>query len=219
MIQTRVTRKGWALIGALALAIAMTGCASRTVDENAGAGPEPASERTGRNLILRGAAECRALLPGLQRGAGEGEGDSGDHQAQQLGRIQRGQRGRRQAMGQRIELDLGQAPVEVVVVGEGIFRRAALDEFLRQRPELLDPAGRLLYRAYSLALVQLLIENDEGHARLGRYIDDLSFASNDPLRDLEAVFPESLLRVRRFLRVATKPTPRVRAMRDRLSMV
>jgi hypothetical protein len=41
-----------------------------------------------------------------------------------------------------------------------------------------------------LALVQLLIESGDGHARLGRYIDDLSFASNDPMRDLEAAFPQ-----------------------------
>jgi hypothetical protein len=69
-------------------------------------------------------------------------------------------------------------------------RVTPLNEFLGQRPELLDPTGRLLYRAYSLALVQLLIESGEGHARLGRYIDNLSFASNDPLRDLVAAFPQ-----------------------------
>ena len=69
-------------------------------------------------------------------------------------------------------------------------RVTPLSEFLRQRPELLDPAGRLLYRAYSLALVQLLIESGDGHARLGRYIDNLSFSSNDPLPDLEAAFPQ-----------------------------
>jgi len=69
-------------------------------------------------------------------------------------------------------------------------RVTPLNEFLGQRPELLDSTGRLLYRAYSLALVQLLIESGEGHARLGRYIDNLSFASNDPLRDLEAAFPQ-----------------------------
>lgn len=69
-------------------------------------------------------------------------------------------------------------------------RVTPLNEFLGQRPELLDPTGRLLYRAYSLALVRLLIESGEGHARLGRYIDNLSFASNDPLRDLEAAFPQ-----------------------------
>jgi hypothetical protein len=69
-------------------------------------------------------------------------------------------------------------------------RVTPLSEFLRQRAELLDSAGRLLYRAYSLALVQLLIESADGHARLGRYVDNLSFASNDPPRDLEAAFPE-----------------------------
>jgi hypothetical protein len=69
-------------------------------------------------------------------------------------------------------------------------RVTPLNEFLRERPELLDPAGRLLHRAYSLALVQLLIESADGHAHLGRYIDNLSFASNDPLRDLEAAFPQ-----------------------------
>ena len=52
-------------------------------------------------------------------------------------------------------------------------RVTPLNEFLGQRPELLDPTGRLLYRAYSLALVQLLVESGEGHARLGRYIDNL----------------------------------------------
>src|SRR5438874_7501683 len=77
--------------------------------------------------------------------------------------------------------------VNVLAVSE---RVTPLDEFLRQRPELLDPAGRLLYRAYSLALVQLLIESGDGHARLGRYIDNLSFSSNDPLPDLEAAFPQ-----------------------------
>jgi len=64
-----------------------------------------------------------------------------------------------------------------------------LEEFLGKRPELLDSAGRLLYRAYSFALVQLLIEGPDGHARMSRYIDNLSNASNDPLADLKAQFP------------------------------
>src|SRR5438552_4075209 len=68
-----------------------------------------------------------------------------------------------------------------------------LDEFLRERPELLDPAGRLLHRAYSFALVQLLVEPADGHARLGRFIDNLSFASNDPSADLLKVFPQLAL--------------------------
>ena len=69
-------------------------------------------------------------------------------------------------------------------------RITPLDEVLWERPELLDSAGRLLYRAYSFALVQLLIESADGHAHLGRYIDNLSFTSNDPLADLQAVFPQ-----------------------------
>ena len=69
-------------------------------------------------------------------------------------------------------------------------RVTPLDEFLRERPELLDPAWRLLHCAYSFALVQLLIESPDGHVRLGRYIDNLSFASNDPLADLQAAFPQ-----------------------------
>ena len=69
-------------------------------------------------------------------------------------------------------------------------RATPLAEFLRERAALLDPAGRLLHRAYSFALVQLLIEGTEGHARLGRYIDNLSFASSEPLADLLAAFPQ-----------------------------
>jgi len=64
-----------------------------------------------------------------------------------------------------------------------------LQEFLGKRPELLDSAGRLLYRAYSFALVQLLIEAPDGRARLSRYIGNLSNVSNDVLNDLKAQFP------------------------------
>ena len=64
-----------------------------------------------------------------------------------------------------------------------------LEEFLRQRPALLDSPARSLYRAYSLALVQLLLNSPDGPSRLARYIDNLSRASNDPLADLKAQFP------------------------------
>ena len=69
-------------------------------------------------------------------------------------------------------------------------RTTPLDQFLRERPLLLDWTGQLLYRAYSFALVQLLVESADGRARLGRYIDNLAFASNDPLVDLQAAFPK-----------------------------
>jgi hypothetical protein len=65
----------------------------------------------------------------------------------------------------------------------------SLEEFLRQRPELLDSAGRTLYRACSFALVQLLVDGIEGRNRLARYIDSLPNASNDPVADLKAQFP------------------------------
>src|SRR5882762_2565400 len=65
----------------------------------------------------------------------------------------------------------------------------SLEEFLGQRFDLLDSAGRMLYRAYSVALVQLLLD-EGGRARLGRHIANLSHASNDPVADLKARFPQ-----------------------------
>lgn len=65
----------------------------------------------------------------------------------------------------------------------------SLEEFLQRYPALLDSGGRILYRAYSSVLVQLLAEGMDGRARLSRYIDNLSNASNDPLADLKAQFP------------------------------
>ena len=64
-----------------------------------------------------------------------------------------------------------------------------LEKFLRQRPELLDSAGRALYRAYSFALVQMLSDGRDGPARLAKYIGDLSDASDEPLGNLRAHFP------------------------------
>jgi hypothetical protein len=68
-------------------------------------------------------------------------------------------------------------------------KRKSLDEFLGQRFDLLDSAGRMLYRAYSVSLVQLLLEQGGGHAHLARYIANLSRASNNPVADLKAWFP------------------------------
>ena len=65
----------------------------------------------------------------------------------------------------------------------------SLETFLRQRRGPLDSAGRTLYRAYSFALVQMLIDGKNGPARLAQYIGRLSNASNDPLADLKAQFP------------------------------
>jgi hypothetical protein len=67
--------------------------------------------------------------------------------------------------------------------------KMSLVEFLGQRPELLDSAGRMLYRAYSFALVRLLVNGPDGSSRLARYIENLSNASIDPLASLKAQFP------------------------------
>ena len=71
----------------------------------------------------------------------------------------------------------------------GTEKEKSLEEFLGQRFDLLDSAGRMLYRAYSIALVQLLLD-EGGRARLARYVASLSHASNDPVADLKARFPQ-----------------------------
>jgi hypothetical protein len=70
-----------------------------------------------------------------------------------------------------------------------IDKTKSLEEFLGQRFDLLDSAGRILYRAYSIALLQL-VEQGGGYARLARYIGNLSYASNDPVADLKGSFPQ-----------------------------
>ena len=64
-----------------------------------------------------------------------------------------------------------------------------LEKFLQQRPELLDAPGRLLHRAYSVAVVDLLTREPEGRTRLGRFILELRSASNDPMVELREHFP------------------------------
>ena len=64
-----------------------------------------------------------------------------------------------------------------------------LDVFLRQKPEQLDAQGRLLYRAYAAALLQLLLDQPNGPTRLAAYIQSLSQSTNDPLFDLKSQFP------------------------------
>jgi hypothetical protein len=65
-----------------------------------------------------------------------------------------------------------------------------LEELLRPgRISELDSPARLLYCAYSFALVQLLVDATGGPEQLVRYIDNLSRSSTDPLADLRAQFP------------------------------
>jgi len=65
----------------------------------------------------------------------------------------------------------------------------SLQEFLAQRFSLLDSAGRILYKAYSVALIQLLLEQGGGGTRLAKYIANLSHGSNSFVADLKEGFP------------------------------
>src|SRR5215471_4835726 len=64
-----------------------------------------------------------------------------------------------------------------------------LQKFLSQRPGFVDSTGRTLYRAYSFAFVQMLLDEKNGGTQLAKYIDHLSDSSNDSLEDLKAQFP------------------------------
>jgi len=64
-----------------------------------------------------------------------------------------------------------------------------LEKFLSQRPGLGDFTSRTLYRAYSFALVQMLLDGKNGGTQLANYVDHLSDSSGDPLEGLKAQFP------------------------------
>jgi hypothetical protein len=65
----------------------------------------------------------------------------------------------------------------------------SLERLLRESPTRLDSPARILYRAYSLAFMQLLLSADDGPARVWRYIANLTHGTNDPMVDLKAQFP------------------------------
>jgi hypothetical protein len=65
----------------------------------------------------------------------------------------------------------------------------ALGTFLAQHSRLLDSQSRALYCACASTLVRILLEHENGHAQLKRYIADLPRASADALSDLQAHFP------------------------------
>lgn len=81
---------------------------------------------------------------------------------------------------------LAEALEPLVVAGEIM---PLSDLFRPRKLSGLDSPGRLLYRSYSAVLVKWLLDQPEGRARLGQYIDNLSHASNDPLAELKVYFP------------------------------
>jgi hypothetical protein len=79
------------------------------------------------------------------------------------------------------------------VLGTSVTVRQILPlaEFLRLRKcSRLDGPGRLLYEAYSFALVELLTRTPDGRGRLARFFADIPSASNDPMANLGTHFPE-----------------------------
>lgn len=71
-------------------------------------------------------------------------------------------------------------------------RITPLDEFVRQKRGLLEPASRKMHDAYALALLQLLIDSPDGRRKLVKFINDLPDAPNDPMANLQVHFPTIL---------------------------
>ncbi|HEX3817947.1 MAG TPA: hypothetical protein VHW03_06645 [Chthoniobacterales bacterium] len=71
-------------------------------------------------------------------------------------------------------------------------RIAPLETVVRQRRDLLDPPSQEIHDAYSMALVQLLLDAPDGRRKLAQYITDLPDAPNDSYADLRAHFPLTL---------------------------
>lgn len=61
----------------------------------------------------------------------------------------------------------------------------SLEQFLQQRPENLDAPARDLYRAGSLALVNVIVDLAPDQRGLAHYLDHVAHSSDDSLGDLE----------------------------------
>jgi hypothetical protein len=89
-----------------------------------------------------------------------------------------------------LALTPGRERAALVQALSNAHKEKSLEEFLAQRFDLLDSSGRMLYRAYSVALMQLLFDEAGGRAGVARFIANLSRTSNDPVADLKARFPQ-----------------------------
>ena len=79
--------------------------------------------------------------------------------------------------------------LQTVVTAQKIM---PLEDLVRQRREQLDTPSRQLHDAYSMALLQLLLDAPGGERKLARLIADLPEAPNDAMANLKAHFPETL---------------------------
>lgn len=93
-------------------------------------------------------------------------------------------------LAQQSDLEPRAALTDLLAAPVAAKKILSLEEFFRQRPELLDAPGRSLYRAYSFALVDLLLHAPNARQRLRNFIAGLASASNDPMADLRSHFPE-----------------------------
>lgn len=94
-----------------------------------------------------------------------------------------------------LQLAPGRNPDEAAQLLEnmvGSKRITPLDEVVRQKRELLEPASRKMHDACAMALVQLLIDSPDGRRKLVKFIDDLPDAPNDPMANLQVHFPTVL---------------------------
>ena len=64
-----------------------------------------------------------------------------------------------------------------------------LEDFLRERPALMETPSRKIYRAYAAALVSMLIELPDGRSRLARFVANLPRAVDNSLGSLTSNFP------------------------------
>ncbi len=87
------------------------------------------------------------------------------------------------------DTDEGAQLLETMVATDKIAR---VEEIVKQRRDLLEPPSRKIHDAYSMALLQLLIDSPNGRPKLVQYITDLPEAPNDAMADLRAHFPAIL---------------------------
>jgi hypothetical protein len=82
------------------------------------------------------------------------------------------------------------APAELLEPAVAAGKAMPLSLFLQQHPETLDSSSLQLYRAYSAALLDLILRGNDTHPRLGQFVRDVRHGSIDPVADLAAHFPQ-----------------------------
>lgn len=94
-----------------------------------------------------------------------------------------------------LQLAPGRDPDEAAQLLDSLVaagRIMPVEEVVQQKRELLDPTSRKTHDAYSMALVQLLLDSADGRRKLAKYLEDLPDAPNDRMADLRKHFPTVL---------------------------